>query len=118
MSDWNQRLLCPDGGCVGVIGPDGTCKVCGRAAPNWGEERMRGLVAPEHAEDDEYDDDYDDDAEYEDDEAYEDDAAEDEDLAASGDGEEWTERKLCPDGGCVGVIGSDGTCKVCGSSAA
>ena len=23
---------------------DGTCKVCGRAAPNWGDERNRGLL--------------------------------------------------------------------------
>ena len=28
---------------MGVIGPDGTCKVCGRVAPNWGDDRRRGL---------------------------------------------------------------------------
>lgn len=27
---------------------------------------------------------------------------------------EWSERKVCPDGGCIGVIGEDGRCKVCG----
>jgi len=27
-----KRRLCPDGACVGVIGPDGKCTVCGRAA--------------------------------------------------------------------------------------
>ena len=47
VGEWDQRQLCPDGGCVGVIGPDGTCKVCGRAAPNWGDERKRGLIDPE-----------------------------------------------------------------------
>lgn len=105
MSDWDQRTLCPDGSCVGVIGPDGTCKVCGRAAPNWGEERMRGLNEEPADEDDEEDDD-----EYEDDE----DEAED-----SGEpSEEWDDRKLCPDGACVGLIGPDGTCNVCGRSAA
>jgi hypothetical protein len=27
---------------------------------------------------------------------------------------EWSERKVCPDGACIGVIGDDGRCKVCG----
>ena len=44
VGEWDQRQLCPDGSCIGVIGPEGICKVCGRAAPNWGEERKRGLT--------------------------------------------------------------------------
>ncbi len=32
MSEWDQRQLCPDDACIGVIGDDGTCKVCGRSA--------------------------------------------------------------------------------------
>lgn len=132
MSEWEQRTLCPDGGCVGVIGPDGTCKVCGRAAPNWGEERKRGLIETAAADeadeaeddDDEYEDD-DGDGEYEDDEEYEDDDEDDENdgepgaISASASGDpDWGGRKLCPDGACVGVIGDNGTCKVCGKSAA
>jgi hypothetical protein len=31
---------------------------------------------------------------------------------------EWTERKVCPDGACIGVIGDDGRCKVCGRAEA
>ena len=27
---WANRRLCPDGNCIGVIGPDGRCKECGR----------------------------------------------------------------------------------------
>lgn len=27
--DWTQRRLCPDGECIGVIGDDGSCKLCG-----------------------------------------------------------------------------------------
>lgn len=110
MTEWDHRQLCPDGACVGVIGSDGTCKVCGRAAPNWGDERKRGLV-------DETDDD--DDDEYEDDdEEYEDDEDDDDDAVAAADGQpQWSERKLCPDGACVGVIGDDGKCKVCGRTA-
>lgn len=28
--EWEGRKVCPDGACIGVIGDDGTCKVCGR----------------------------------------------------------------------------------------
>jgi hypothetical protein len=28
--DWDQRVLCSDGSCIGVIGPDGKCKECGK----------------------------------------------------------------------------------------
>ena len=27
--EWANRRLCRDGNCIGVIGPDGTCKECG-----------------------------------------------------------------------------------------
>src|SRR5215470_19228221 len=67
VGEWDQRQLCPDGSCIGVIGPDGTCRVCGRAAPNWGDERNRGLNPP-------------------DDEDSDDDEDEDDDLAADGEG--------------------------------
>ncbi|MGD1999502.1 MAG: hypothetical protein PVJ00_02970, partial [Desulfobacterales bacterium] len=29
-SDWDRRILCSDGNCIGVIGPDGRCKECGK----------------------------------------------------------------------------------------
>jgi hypothetical protein len=109
ISEWDQRQLCQDGACVGVIGPDGTCKVCGRVAPDWGDERRRGLVAAA-AEDGEGD-------------ATEGDGGGDEDEispaapAALGELAVWQRRRLCPDGACVGVIGPDGTCKVCGKAA-
>lgn len=123
MSDWDHRQLCPDGACVGLIGDDGTCKVCGRAAPNWGDERKRGMVDASDEDDVEDDDDEDADDESEDGDADEEDEDEADDDAQDGvisasAGGEWTDRKLCPDGGCVGVIGDNGTCKVCGRSAA
>ncbi len=102
MSEWDQRQLCPDGGCTGVIGSDGTCKVCGHAAPNWGDERNRGLNEPSN----------------------DDDQAEVEDRGpasaspAPATVEGWDDRKLCPDDSCIGVIGDDGSCKVCGRRAA
>jgi len=28
--DWENRVLCSDEACIGVIGPDGKCKECGK----------------------------------------------------------------------------------------
>ncbi len=28
--DWDSRVLCSDESCIGVIGPDGKCKECGK----------------------------------------------------------------------------------------
>jgi len=28
--DWEKRVLCSDDSCIGVIGPDGKCKECGK----------------------------------------------------------------------------------------
>ncbi|MBA3397108.1 MAG: hypothetical protein H0T89_31050 [Deltaproteobacteria bacterium] len=105
VGDWDRRQLCADGSCVGVIGPDGTCKVCGRAAPNWGEERKRGLVETPV---DESTIDGDDD----------DDAASADPIAPAAPAQlgDWGQRSLCPDGACVGLIGADGKCKVCGKT--
>lgn len=108
MTEWDQRQLCPDGACLGLIGPDGLCGVCGHAAPNWGDERMRGLQT------DAVDDDLEDD-----DEESEDD---DENVAilpgTPVEIGEWKERALCSDGACIGVIGDDDKCRVCGKSPA
>jgi hypothetical protein len=109
MSEWDRRQLCPDGACVGLIGPDGRCKVCGRVAPAWGDERNRGLAEPEDDDDDDADDDADDDEPI--------DEIAPEAPAALGEAAEWQKRALCADGSCIGVIGSDGTCKVCGRAA-
>jgi hypothetical protein len=109
ISEWDQRQLCPDGACVGVIGPDGTCKACGRVAPDWGDERRRGLVAAEDAAADDGDGDGDGDGEP--------DEIEPSAPAVIGEVKEWQRRRLCADGACVGVIGTDGRCKVCGKPA-
>lgn len=72
----DDRELCPDESCVGLIGPDGTCKECGRAAC------AGPAAAPPVGESIEVEDDDD--------------------------------RELCPDGSCLGLIGANGRCKVCG----
>jgi hypothetical protein len=28
--DWDKRVLCSDESCIGVIGPDGKCRECGK----------------------------------------------------------------------------------------
>jgi hypothetical protein len=92
--DFDDRQLCPDGGCIGVIGPDGRCKECGRAAPNWGDERNRGLRSEEDIAP----------------------AIEVAKVRGSLEPEpdDFDDRELCPDEACIGVIGSDGRCKECG----
>jgi hypothetical protein len=87
--DLDSRRLCPDGACIGVIGDDGRCRVCGLADDG-------SVQAPVTREME----------------------ASTIDLGAGGDGGgdafEGEDRELCPDGACIGVIGSDGRCKVCG----
>ena len=96
---FEDRLLCPDGTCIGVIGANGRCQECGATAekPAAKVKRARG-TADSGA--DEYDDDN------------RDDPAGDEN--GDDDPAEFDERQLCPDGACIGVIGRDGRCKECG----
>ncbi len=117
--DWEDRVLCEDGNCIGVIGPDGRCKECGRPykgggtfspkedsdASNFvsaddydgpGASESETGKSPEYSFSDANDDEFDDTAE-----------KTDSDL-------EWEQRKLCSDGNCIGVIGPDGLCKECG----
>jgi hypothetical protein len=106
-SDWDQRVLCSDGNCIGVIGPDGRCKECGK--PYEGELPF-GIEQPDQENQIET-------------EAPENDApngadaetsAPDNDLPSESDDPDWENRKLCSDGNCIGVIGPDGKCKECG----
>jgi hypothetical protein len=93
--DPNNRRLCPDGACVGLIGPDGTCTVCGRtaAAAAAGEDAPE-RESPESAEG----------------------PTSTGGLSAESGGFD-PNRRLCDDGSCVGLIGPDGTCTVCGQRA-
>ena len=85
----SNRRLCPDGSCLGVIGDDGKCMVCGadddgRTAPSTAEQPdVADEVAPPMARDE-------------------------------GRSDFDPNRKLCSDGSCVGVIGNDGRCSLCG----
>jgi hypothetical protein len=97
--EWDARSLCLDGACIGVIGDDGKCKVCGRPGPEGGPFRTGPLedellVNVTDSPDD----------------------ASGDDLDAAADGGLDDERELCPDDACIGLIGEGGVCKVCGKS--
>lgn len=88
----DDRELCPDGACVGVIGDDGRCRVCGASgtgAPRAAAAGITRPVAPPPPE-----------------------------RETTGGEDPDEDRELCPDGACVGLIGSDRRCKVCGTPAA
>jgi hypothetical protein len=97
--DDDGRELCPDGGCVGLIGADGRCKECGREAEPVEDDSDNGGYGHDYGHDyDEQDDD-------------------DDGGDGNGDDDGFEERRLCPDGGCIGLIGADGRCKECGTAA-
>ena len=102
--DWENRILCSDESCIGVIGPDGRCKECGR--PYEGELPGTFSATPPAAEDEE---------QRQQDSDIDDHPAPDDETAASDD--EWAQRRLCSDENCIGVIGPDGRCKECGKPA-
>jgi hypothetical protein len=109
MSDANKfdshRRLCPDGACIGVIGDDGRCRVCGRSGS--GKDAAPDGFVPAAALDD------DDNLDAGDEQA----SAAAEAGAPASSGAFDPNRRLCPDGSCLGVLGSDGVCNVCGQKA-
>src|SRR6478672_1535161 len=108
--DFANRRLCPDGACIGVIGKDGRCKECGRKDPGAKDRALAG--EPEAEERDEVEAADEAEAEAEAEATDEDEESETEDE--EGGAPDWGDRRLCPDGACIGVIGSDGKCGECG----
>lgn len=110
-SEWDQRVLCSDGNCIGIIGADGRCKECG--APYDGD-----LLSPatESHTDDDGADGIPADGIPEDPQITVEDAPADDYSEAGPDASEdsWENRTLCADESCIGVIGPDGRCKECG----
>jgi hypothetical protein len=87
--EWENRILCSDGKCIGIIGPDGKCKECGMSLGKPHEVEQKTIETVSDA------------------------------PACRGNHEadpdgEWEERRLCPDGNCIGIIGPDGRCGICG----
>ena len=95
--DWEKRVLCSDESCIGVVGPDGKCKECGKPyegvlPEGHGTQTVQSEAAPAEQA-----------AEMSSEEVVSDD--------------EWDQRVLCSDESCIGVIGPDGKCKECGKPA-
>lgn len=104
-SQWDQRILCSDGNCIGIIGAEGRCKVCG--LPYDGE-----LPSPV-ADSAEADDDVDGSPVGPEMPADEAPASEDPVKGEDVFDDSWEDRTLCIDESCIGVIGPDGRCKEC-----
>jgi hypothetical protein len=96
--DPQRRRLCADDSCVGLVGPDGRCKQCGLAHPEGPPNGAGSAVFASPP-------------------ALVDDPPPVRHRAAPIDDSEATfdpSRSLCPDGACVGVLGPDRRCSVCG----
>jgi hypothetical protein len=110
--DPRRRRLCPDGACVGLIGDNGRCKVCGLPAggvpPTDSADAALFASVPLAADADAAD------ADAELDGAS---GVEVEPASAVAGGFD-PNRRLCDDGACVGVVGPGGVCNVCGRPAA
>ena len=100
--EWEHRVLCSDGNCIGVIGPDGHCKECGK--------EYEGTLAEEHFSENEESSAAENSFEKEDPSP-----ADMPDMPhEAAEHDDWQNRVLCSDGNCIGVIGPDGRCKECG----
>jgi hypothetical protein len=102
--DAAHRELCPDGACIGVIGPDGRCRVCGAVGASATTHPRNAGLQPEGDDDDGGPD-----------PGVESAAGTRRDpLEPAPD--DFDDRQLCPDGACLGVIAAGGRCTVCGRS--
>lgn len=101
LDDWEERVPCSDGSCIGTIGADGLCRECG--VPHSDGVIPRVLDEPQ---DDESSADPPDESE---------EPVEPPDDPTSDVEDDWESRQLCSDGNCIGIIGADGVCTECGA---
>jgi hypothetical protein len=91
---WKNRVLCQDESCIGVIGPDGRCKECGKPYEGQLPEEMADEEATAQIESEP--------------------PEELDEISERRFDDDWESRTLCSDESCIGVIGPDGRCKECG----
>ena len=104
--DWENRVLCSDGNCIGVIGADGHCKECGKPYEGELPEQDWDSSTQTDAEfQDQFNENENDDEKIDVKEAVE---------VPAVDYDDWDNRVLCSDGNCIGIIGPNGRCKECG----
>jgi hypothetical protein len=87
--DFDSRRLCSDDACIGVLDDAGVCKECGK--------RGGEAVTPSAVK------------------AADPPPARSIDVVAEESADDSDDRELCSDGGCIGLIGPNGRCKVCGT---
>lgn len=104
--DWDQRVLCSDGNCIGIIGADGRCKLCG--LPYDGE--LASSVEAVDGNDDGLDNVSENAHEIGDADHFTEDAQHRSDAPDDA----WEQRTLCIDESCIGVVGPNGRCNECG----
>jgi hypothetical protein len=88
--DFESRELCPDGACVGLLGEDGNCRLCGygrQETESLSDESSSSQPGPRQRVGEEM-------------------------IANPSD---FEDRRLCPDGACTGLLDHEGRCKVCGA---
>jgi hypothetical protein len=102
--DLDRRILCPDGACIGVIGPDGKCKVCGTPMDPADAPALAKIAAEKVP----------DTVEKKLDPGADPAPASTTSEKETEDGLDLEHRRLCSDGACIGVIGKDNRCKICG----
>ena len=90
--EWENRTLCIDESCIGVVGPDGRCKECGKPYDGFEYKTSDTAEADIPQESD----------------------IEDHESEETEFDTDWENRTLCIDESCIGVIGPDGRCKECG----
>jgi hypothetical protein len=109
--DWENRVLCIDESCIGVIGPDGRCKECGKSYE--GSQTEESFQAEESLQAEEGSQTEERNATQANPEGADDfDAPEPTQTDTADDA--WENRTLCIDESCIGVIGPDGRCTECG----
>jgi hypothetical protein len=124
--EWEKRILCSDGNCIGVIGPEGCCRECGKPYTETEKQYVHGdneneLYNIPPSEEELKSDEADFSSENPEalhktsDESTEEKGLESEPELEMESESEWDNRKLCSDGNCIGVIGPDGLCKECGT---
>ena len=103
---WENRVLCSNESCIGVIGPDGRCKECGRPfegklPADFNPDDSGAGPEDKHTTDPDATNEVTSDSEQE--------------IETEVTDDEWSQRTLCSDESCIGVIGPDGRCKECGN---
>ncbi len=110
---WDNRILCSDENCIGIIGHDGKCKECGKIFDGNLPEDFGGSGDPEPAEPTLKNYSSDNLLESEEDTS-DNDPETDDDSEPDKLDPDWEQRILCSDESCIGVIDSTGRCKECG----